>query len=125
MAEERGRAMRAPTAGRPQRARRGPRALFARFMRQRQPLIALELAVVVGLLALLYLSQMAAVTSAHDALLQEQAQQTDLRRKDAELHAQIGQVQGPAYVERRARALGMVPANPASVVWITIHDACK
>lgn len=125
MAVERARARRAPTVGQPRRARHGPRALFGWFMRQRQPLIALELAVVVGLLAFLYLSQMAAVTSAHDTLLQEQAQQTDLRRQDAELHAQLGQVQGPAYVERRARALGMVPANPASVVWITIHDAGK
>jgi len=94
-------------------------------MRQRQPLIALELAIVVGLLALLYLNQMATVTSAHDTLLQEQTQQTELRRQDAQLHAQLGQAQNPAYVVRRARALGMVPANPASVVWITIHDTGK
>ena len=125
MAVERGRVTRTPTVGRPHHARRGPRAAFRRFAQQRQPLIALELAIVVGLLALLYLSQMAAVTSAHDTLLQEQARQTDLRRQDAELHAQLGQAQSPAYIERRARALGMVPANPASVVWITIHDAGK
>ena len=125
MAVERGRAMRAPTVGRPGDAQHGPRALFRRFMRQRQPLIALELAIVVGLLALLYLNQIATVTSAHDTLLQEQTQQTELRRQDAELHAQLGQAQNPAYVERRARALGMVPANPASVVWITIHDTGK
>jgi hypothetical protein len=55
--------------------------------------------------------------------LQEQARQSDLRRQDAELHAQLGHLQSPAYVEQRARALGMVPANPASVVWIAIHDA--
>ena len=96
---------------------------MARFIRQRQPLIALELAVVVGLLALLYLSQVAAVTATHGTLLNEQARQTDLRRQDADLHAQLGQAQNPTYIEQRARALGMVPANPASVVWIAIHDA--
>lgn len=93
------------------------------FNRQRQPVIALELAIVVGLLALLYLSQVAAVTATHQTLLREQARQADLRRQDAEAHAQLGQAQSPAYVEQRARAMGMVPANPASVVWITIHDA--
>jgi cell division protein FtsB len=86
-------------------------------------MLALEAAVVIGLLALLYLSQVAAVTATHQTLLQEQARQSDLRRQDAELHAQLGQVQSPAYIEQRAQALGMVPANPASVVWIAIHDA--
>lgn len=95
----------------------------ARFMRQRQPVMALELAIVVGLLALLYLSQVAALTATHQTLLREQARQSDLRRQAAELHAELGQAQSPVYVEQRARAMGMVPANPASVVWITIHDS--
>lgn len=99
------------------------RALLARFNRQRQPLIALELAIVIGLLALFYLSQMAAVTSAHDALLQEQSRQTDLRRQDAEARAQLARVQSPAYIEQRARELGMAPADPAAIIWIAIHDA--
>lgn len=99
------------------------RTLAARFNQQRQPLIALELAVVVGLLALLYLGQIAAVTSAHDTLLSEQARQTDLRRQDADARAQLAQAQSPAYIAQRAGALGMVPANPAAIIWITIHDA--
>lgn len=97
--------------------------LLARFTGQSQALLALEFAVVVGLLALLYLSQVAAVSSAHQTLLQEQTRQSDLRRQDAELHAQLGSVQSPTYIEQRAHALGMVPANPASAVWIAIHDA--
>jgi len=100
-----------------------PRALATRFNHQRQPLIALELAVVVGLLAMIYLSQVAAVTSAHDTLLQEQARQTDLRRQDAEARARLAQAQNPAYIAQRARELGMVPANPAAIIWVTIHDA--
>ncbi len=103
--------------------RRSARAAQARFARQRQQVIALEFAVVVGLMALLYLGQVAAVTATHQTLLQQQAIQSDLRRQDADLHAQLGHLKSPAYVEQRARALGMVPANPASVVWITIHDA--
>ena len=88
-------------------------------------MIILECAVVIGLLALFYLSQVAAVTATHQTLLQEQARQSDLRRQDADLRAQLGALQSPAYIEQRARALGMVPANPASVVWITLHNASK
>ncbi len=106
-------------------ARRGAQAMRARIMRQPQPLLLLEFAAVVGLLALLYLSQVAALTSTRQTLLQEQTRQTTLRRQDAELHAQLGQFQNPAYVEQRARALGMVPADPAAVVWITLHDASQ
>jgi cell division protein FtsB len=108
---------------RPGWLRRGAQAALARFNRQRQPIILLEFALVVALLALLYLSQVAALTATHQTLLQEQARQSDLRRQDADLHAQLGRVQSPAYIEQRAHALGMVPANPASVVWIAIHDA--
>lgn len=103
--------------------RRRARLARARFARQPWPLMLLEFATVVGLLALLYLSQVAALTTTRQTLLQEQTRQTTLRRQDAELHAQLGRLHSPAYVERRARALGMVPANPASVVWITLHDA--
>jgi cell division protein FtsL len=102
---------------------RGARAGLARFNRQRQALIILEFAVVVALLALLYLSQVAALTATHQALLQQQTQQSDLRRQDADLHAQLGRLQSPTYIEQRAHELGMVPADPASVVWVAIHDA--
>ena len=102
---------------------RGAQAALARFNRQRQALIILEFAVVVALLALLYLSQVAALTATHQALLQQQAQQSELRRQDADLHAQLGRLQSPTYIEQRAHELGMVPADPASVMWIAIHDA--
>ncbi|MGH2501920.1 MAG: septum formation initiator family protein [Ktedonobacterales bacterium] len=115
--------MRRAAARRARWPQRGARATWARFARQPWPLMLLEFATVVGLLALLYLSQVAALTTTRQTLLQEQTRQTTLRRQDADLHAQLGRLQSPAYVEQRARALGMVPANPASVVWITLHDA--
>lgn len=93
---------------------------WTRFYRQPLPLMALELAVVVGLMALLYLSQVAALTSTHQALLAQQARQEQLRRQDAEAHAQLGQVESPAYIDQRARALGLQPAAPGSAVWVTV-----
>src|SRR5512146_1564861 len=81
--------------------RRG-RAAQARFNRQPQALMLLEIAAVIGLLALLYLSQVATLTTTHQTLLSEQARQTELRRQDAEVHAQLGYLQSPAYVEQRA-----------------------
>lgn len=101
------------------------RRVMARVRRQSQPVIILECAVVIALLALLYLNQVAAVTATHQTLLQEQARQSDLRRQDADLRAQLGTLQNPTYIEQRAHQMGMVPATPTSVVWITIHQGDK
>jgi len=101
------------------------RGALARFRRQSQPVIILECAVVIALLALLYLNQVAAVTATHQTLLEEQTHQSDLRRQDADLRAQLGALQNPTYIEQRAHQMGMVPATPTSVVWVTIHNNGK
>ena len=67
-----------------------------------------------GLLALLYLSQVAAVNTASGRLADLRSQSTQLQRQDATLHQQLGTVTSPAYVDARARAMGLAPA-PASV----------
>jgi hypothetical protein len=92
---------------------------LARIGRQSAPALALEAAVVVGLLALLYLSQVAAVNTANSRLQSLQAQQTDLRRTDTQAHAQLAQAQSVATIDRRARAMGLRPAAPGVIVGVT------
>jgi len=82
-------------------------------------MLALEGAAVVGLLALLYLSQVAAVNTANSRLQTLQAQQTDLRRTDTLAHEQLAQAQSVAAIDRRARALGLRPTAPGAIIVVT------
>ena len=74
-----------------------------------------------GLLALLYLSQVAAVNTASGQMAGLSSQSTQLQRQDADLHQQLGTVTSPAYIDRRARAMGLAPApSGAPVIAVTV-----
>lgn len=73
-----------------------------------------------GLLALIYLDEVSGVTRANAELRDLQATQTRLEREDAALRAKLGAVTSPAYVERRARELGLRPGDPGGVVVVTV-----
>lgn len=86
----------------------------------RRPLALTILGVaLVGLLALLYVYEVAGVASANEQLRTLRAEQTRLDRQDAEAHAQLGTVTSPAYIDRRARQMGLLPSaddTPPSVI---------
>lgn len=93
----------------------------------RAPLaLALLGALIIGILALLYVHEVAGLTAANDELHALQAEQTRLERQDAELHAQFGEVTSPEYIDRRARAMGLIPGgagNPVTVVVVRGADS--
>jgi hypothetical protein len=74
----------------------------------------------VTLLALVYLGQVSAVTSANQRLQALQAEQATLQRQDQQVHVQLGVVRSPAYIDRQARAMGLVPAPEGAAVVITV-----
>lgn len=82
--------------------------------------LTLSCMTLVALLALLYLGQVAAVASANQRLQALQATQAALRQQDELAHARLGAAQNPAYVRRRARELGLMPAPPDSITVITV-----
>lgn len=87
----------------------------------RKPLVrALAGVVAIGLLALLYLNQVAGVAVANDRLSRLSAEQNRLQRQDSQLHAQLGGYTSPVYIDRRARQIGLAPAPFGSAVYITI-----
>src|SRR5262249_59134647 len=67
----------------------------------------------IGLLAVLYLNQVAGLAAANAQLQQLQTEQTRLARQNALLHEQLGAVTSPAYIQRPARWLGLRAAPPA------------
>ncbi len=96
-----------------------------RVLRAVRSRLALSLfgAAMIGLLAVLYLNEVAAVASANDRLRTLNAEQTRLERQDAQLHQQLGVVTSPAYIDQRARAMGLVPASPGQAVALAVRAA--
>jgi cell division protein FtsB len=86
----------------------------------RRPIaVALFGVALIGLLALLYLNEVAGVQAANNQLAALRDQQARLERQESLLREQLGQVTNPAYIERRARALGLVSApNGTPVIFI-------
>jgi len=74
----------------------------------------------IGLLALLYLNQVASVAVANARLRSLRAEQTQLEQQDSQLHQQLGELTSPAYVDQRARALGLAPDPTVAAVILAL-----
>jgi hypothetical protein len=97
--------------------------LAARRRRQRYPFlfhmgpVALCICSVllIGLMAVLYLSQVGQAVSANETLLQLHAQEAVLQRQNQDLVDSIAQEQSPAYIVAQAKRMGLVPADPTAI----------
>lgn len=88
----------------------------------RRPLVfALSSVALIGLLAVLYLNQVAGAAVANARLRSLNARQTSLQRQDAALHQQLGALTSPAYIDQRARAMGLAPGDPGVVLVVTVE----
>ena len=77
-------------------------------------------ALLISILALLYLDLVAQATKANHSIQQLTAQQSQLEQENQQLRQQQGILQSPGYIERRASQMGMVPADPSTVQVIVI-----
>ena len=75
----------------------------------------------IGLMAVLYLSQIGQALSANQQLQQIHAQQIALERQDQDLVNVIAQEQSPTYIADHARKMGLIPANPNAIQVLVIH----
>ncbi|HLI08892.1 MAG TPA: hypothetical protein VKV40_20180 [Ktedonobacteraceae bacterium] len=69
----------------------------------------------IGLMALLYLSQVNQAVSANDTLLNLHAQEAVLQRENQDLVNTIAQEQSPAYIAAKAKRMGLVPADQSAI----------
>jgi hypothetical protein len=103
-------------------------SLAAARLRQFSPLLVrmgpvtltLSCLALIGLVAMVYLGQVGAATAANAHLLALQQEHMLLVREDQALHERLGVAQSPAYIERRARELGLEPAPPGSIQVIVV-----
>ena len=110
----------------------GPRALppkpilAAKRRRQLHPFffsmgpVALSISSVllIGLMAILYLTQLGQAVAANQKLQDSLAQQATLRRQNQDLVSIISQEQSPEYIAEHAK--GLVPADPKSVQVVVV-----
>lgn len=69
----------------------------------------------IGLMAILYLSQLGQAVNANQQMQNLHQQQATLQRENQDLVNTIAQEESPAYILAHAKAMGLVPADPKAV----------
>lgn len=76
----------------------------------------------VSLMAVLYLSQLNQAVTANQQIQDLTRQQATLQRQDQDLVLQIAQEQSPPYIAARAKAMGLIPADPKLIIVIVVPN---
>lgn len=74
----------------------------------------------IGLMAVLYLSQLGQAVSANQQIQNIHARQAALQRQDQDLVKTIAQEQSPAYIADRAKKMGLVPLDPKTLQIVVV-----
>ena len=69
----------------------------------------------IGLMAVLYLSQLGPAVTANQQIQQFQGQQTKLQRENQDLLYTIAQEESLIYIAEHAKSLGLIPADSKAV----------
>ena len=76
----------------------------------------------IGLMAVLYLTEVGQAVAANQQLQDLQAQQATLQRQNQDLVNVVAQEQSPDYIAEHAKSLGLVPADPKIIQTIVIKN---
>ena len=101
-------------------AARRRRQLHPFFFRMGPVGLSICSVLLISLMAVLYLSQLGQAVTANQEIQSLHRQQATLAREDQDLAQQIAQEQSPVYIATRASALGLVPADPKTVIVLVI-----
>lgn len=74
----------------------------------------------IGLMAVLYLSQVNQAVTANQEIQQFQRQQVILQRENQELLYTIAQEESPTYIAEHGKSLGLVPTDPKTVTILVV-----
>ena len=101
------------------RKRPKPRALFLSM----SPLtLCVTSVVLIGLMAILYLSQVGEAVDTNHQLEQTRQQQSSLMQQNQDLAEQLAKEQSPLYIAQHAQQQGLQPADPKDVHTIAIPN---
>lgn len=74
----------------------------------------------IGLMAVLYLSQLGPAVTANQQIQQFQRQQTMLQRENQDLLYTVAQEESPVYIAEHAKSLGLVPTDSKAVTILVV-----
>jgi len=74
----------------------------------------------IGLMAVLYLSQLGQAVTANQQIQQFHRQQASLQRENQDLSYTIAQEESPIYIAEHAKSLGLVPAESKAVTILVV-----
>ena len=69
----------------------------------------------IGLMAILYLSQLGQAVNSNQQIQDLRQQQATMQRENQDLVNTIAQEESPAYIVGHARAMGLIPADPKTI----------
>lgn len=96
------------------------RQLHPFFFRMGPVALSISSVLLIGLMALLYLTQLDQAVANNQKLQDLHKRQITLQRQNQDLIDVIAQEQSPAYIAAHARTQGLVPANPKTVQVLVI-----
>lgn len=76
--------------------------------------------VLIGLMAVLYLSQLGQAVNANQQIQEYHRQQTTLQRQDQDLLYAIAHEESPGYIADHAKSLGLIPADSNAVTIVVV-----
>ncbi len=74
----------------------------------------------IGLMAVLYLSQLGQAVTANQQIQQYHRQQTVLQRENQDLLYALAHEESPGYIAEHAKSLGLVPADTKAVIIVVV-----
>jgi cell division protein FtsL len=106
--------------GAPLRAAKQRRQLHPFFFSMGPVALCTCSVLLIGLMAVLYLSQLGQAVTANEQMQELYRQQAVLQRENQDLADIIAQEQSPEYIAEHAKSLGLVPADPANVQTLVV-----
>lgn len=98
------------------------RQLYPFFFHMGPVALCIASVLLIGLMAVLYLSQVGQAVAANQQLQDIHAQQAALQRQNQDLMDTIAQEQSPGYIADNAKKLGLVPAEPKIVKVLVVKN---
>lgn len=96
--------------------------LYPFFFRMGPVALCITSVLLIGLMAVLYLSQLGQAVAANQQLQDIHTQQAVLQRQNQDLMDTIAQEQSPAYIADHAKKLGLVPVDPKTVHVLLVRN---
>lgn len=106
----------------PIQAAKRRRQLYPFFFHMGPVALSITSVLLIGMMAVLYLSQVGQAVSANQQIQDIHTQQAKLQRQNQDLAATISNEQSPNYIADRAKKLGLVPADSTTVQVLVAHN---